>query len=195
MNNRKFILASQSPRRRELLSSLISDFEIIVDNSDEFILPEIPPEDAVVQLALKKAQNVAAVAEGEALVIGADTVVCIDGKILGKPRDEKEAEEMLNRLSGREHYVLTGVAVVDRESKKSVSAAQKTAVRFRELTEREIKSYVKSGEPLDKAGAYGIQGKASVFVEEICGDYFNVVGLPLCTLYKLLSNEFDIELF
>ena len=195
MVNRKIVLASKSPRRRELLSTFVSDFEIIADNSQEVIEPDITPEEAVKKLALQKAKNVAARADMDAVVIAADTIVFIDGEILGKPADEAEAARMLQKLSGREHHVCTGIAVVDNKSGAVVCDFERTVVYFKPLSDAEIDKYIKTGEPMDKAGAYGIQGIGSVFVEGIRGDYFNVVGFPMCALSKLLKNEFDIELF
>lgn len=195
MQKRKIVLASKSPRRRELLSTFVSDFEIIADNSQEVIEPDITPEEAVKRLALQKAKNVAAKAEADAVVIAADTIVFIDGKILGKPADEEEASRMLHQLSGREHHVCTGIAVIDNQSGAEACNFERTVVYFKPLSEAEIEKYIKTGEPMDKAGAYGIQGIGSVFVEGIRGDYFNVVGFPMCALSKLLKNEFDIELF
>lgn len=190
---RKIVLASKSPRRRELLGRFIDDFEIIEDTSEEVMEDNAPPEETVKRLAEQKVCNVAKKASTDALVIGADTVVCIDGKILGKPLDEKEAFEMLNMLSGREHFVCTGFAVKD--SNKIFCDVEKTAVKFKTLTAEEIEKYIASGEPLDKAGAYGIQEIGALFVEGVRGDYFNVVGLPLCRLGKVLKEEFDYDLF
>ncbi len=193
MSNKKIVLASQSPRRRELLGGLIKDFDIIADKSEEVINPDMTPEEIVKSLALEKAENVAKIAGDDALVIGADTVVCIDGKILGKPKDESEAKEMLGTLSGREHHVCTGFALVDNASGKRVCDFERTVVRFKTLTETEIERYIQSGEPMDKAGAYGIQGVGALFVEGIKGDYFNVVGLPICALFKSLKENFNYE--
>ena len=193
--DRKIILASKSPRRKELLSEFIRDFEIIPDNSDEVVDNSLPPEEAVRRIAAKKAENVAKKIDGSALIIAADTVVFIDGVIMGKPTDEKNAKEMLRSLSGREHHVCTGIAVIDTESGKTASDFERTAVHFKHLSDDEIDRYIKTGEPMDKAGAYGIQNIGALFVEGIKGDYFNVVGLPLCKLSQLLLNEFDFRLF
>ncbi len=194
-SNRKIVLASQSPRRRELLSGFISDFEIITDNSEEVVENELQPEEVVKTLALQKARNVAAKADKEAIVIAADTVVFIDGKILGKPTDEAEAAEMLHSLSGREHHVCTGIAVIDNKLNKEFCDFERTAVSFKPMTDGEIDRYIKTGEPMDKAGAYGIQGIGALFVRGVKGDYFNVVGLPLCKLGQILSREFSYKLF
>ncbi len=192
-DKKKVVLASQSPRRRELLGGLIPEFDIIVDTTDEVADPDMTPEELVRSLALQKAENVAKMADGAALVIGADTVVCIDGKVLGKPKDEAEAGEMLKMLSGREHHVCTGFAVIDNATGKTVCDFERTVVKFKPLTDEEIEKYIKSGEPMDKAGAYGIQGVGALFVEGIKGDYFNVVGLPLCALFKSLKKNFNYE--
>lgn len=193
-SNRKIVLASASPRRRELLEGLISNFEVIPDNSEEVTEPDLLPEEVVKKLATQKAQNVAAVADREAIIIGADTVVFIDGIILGKPKDEAEAAEMLHRLSGREHHVCTGIAVVDNKTGKTVSDIQRTAVYFKPLSDGEIDRYIATGEPMDKAGAYGIQNLGALFVESIRGDYFNVVGLPVCRLAQILRREFNYNI-
>ncbi len=193
MKKRKIVLASQSPRRRELLGGLIPEFDIIVDASEEVADPDLTPEELVKSLALQKAKNVAEIADEDALIIGADTVVCVDGMILGKPRSESEAKEMLNMLSAREHHVCTGFAVIDNVTGETVCDFERTAVRFRALSDDDIERYVRSGEPMDKAGAYGIQGTGALFVEGIKGDYFNVVGLPLCALFKVLRENFNYQ--
>lgn len=188
---RKIVLASQSPRRRELLAGLISDFEIITDNSEEVVEPELLPEEVVKKLAMQKAQNVSEKADDNAIIIAADTVVFIDGVILGKPADKEEAAVMLRKLSGREHHVCTGIAVIDNKTGKAVSDIQRTAVSFKPLSDGEIDRYIATGEPMDKAGAYGIQELGALFVEGIKGDYFNVVGLPVCKLAQILKREFN----
>ncbi len=192
---RKIVLASKSPRRRELLSEFVSDFDIIADDAEEITEDGITPEETVRNLAMQKARNVAKKADESALVIGADTVVFIDGKILGKPANKEEASEMLHMLSGRDHHVCTGLAIIDNESKKSYCGFERTAVHFRHLEDEEIDKYIATGEPMDKAGAYGIQNIGALFVEGIKGDYFNVVGLPLCKLGQVLKEEFGYELF
>lgn len=193
-SKRKIVLASQSPRRHELLAGLISDFEIITDNSEEVVDPELLPEEVVKMLAMQKAQNVAAKADADAIIIAADTVVFIDGKILGKPKDEADAAAMLRRLSGREHHVCTGIAVVDNKTGRAVSDIQRTTVCFKPLSDGEIDRYIATGEPMDKAGAYGIQNLGALFVEGIKGDYFNVVGLPICRLAQVLKREFNYNI-
>ncbi len=179
------ILASASPRRRELLEKFNRPFII-----DPATLPENPPEgvtapEIVKALSAAKAAEVSRRHPGD-VVIGADTVVALNGAILGKPRDEQEAFHMLRVLSGREHRVYTGVTVTNGIT--TLSQAEETRVFFRALTDREIKAYIATGEPMDKAGAYGYQGFAGLFVERIDGDYFNVVGLPLCRLGHMLET-------
>lgn len=193
-SKRKIVLASQSPRRRELLAGLIPDFEIITDNSEEVVDPELLPEEVVKKLAMQKAQNVAKKADTDAIIIAADTIVFIDGQILGKPKDEADAAVMLRKLSGREHHVCTGIAVVDNKTGKAVSDIQRTAVCFKPLSDGEIDRYIATGEPMDKAGAYGIQNLGALFVEGIKGDYFNVVGLPVCRLAQVLKREFNYNI-
>ncbi len=184
----ELILASASPRRRELLGYFGLPFEVIPAPG-----PEVPPDEAdagrtVWFLSLQKAQQVAKM-RPKALVIGADTVVELDGRILGKPHDEADAKRMLRLLSGREHRVYTGVSLV-RSSRPYVCNTRMAVTRvfFREMTDAEIDAYVATGEPMDKAGAYGYQGRAGIYVERIEGDFFNVVGLPLCLLGNMLSE-------
>lgn len=195
INERNIVLASQSPRRRELLGGLVSNLTIMPDTSEEVVEDGATPEETVKKLALQKARNVSAKAESDALVIAADTVVFIDGKILGKPQDEKEAAAMLRLLSGREHHVCTGIAIIDNAAAKRYSCFERTVVHFKHLSDAEIERYISTGEPMDKAGAYGIQDIGALFVESIRGDYFNVVGLPLCRLAQILKDEFNCELF
>ncbi len=181
----KLILASASPRRRELLGHLGLPFDVIPATG-----PETPPAGAdagqtALALSRAKAREVAD-KYPDAVVIGADTVVELDGDILGKPRDQADAKRMLRLLSGREHRVYTGVTVIAGE--RAESAWERTRVFFRPMTEHEIAAYVATGEPMDKAGAYGYQGRAGLYVEKIEGDYFNVVGLPLCRLGRMLAK-------
>lgn len=190
----KFILASASPRRREILTALGLDFEIIPSTCPEEINPSLPPEFLVQELALLKAADVAKKITGRHYVIGADTIVYFNGTILGKPKDSSDAVRMLQALSGNTNTVYTGISVVETASGKSACRYQRTDVTFRPLTQDEIDAYVATGEPLDKAGAYGIQGLGSLLVSAIQGDYFNVVGLPVVRLYELLLQDFDISL-
>ncbi|MDY4515028.1 MAG: Maf family protein [Lachnospiraceae bacterium] len=186
---RKMILASASPRRRELLTQAGFSFEVKVSDADE-IITEKEPDKIVKELALVKACAVAA-SETEALIIGADTIVTVDGKILGKPRDAEEAFSMLSMLQGRTHQVYTGVALITKEEElqKSHVFSEKTDVHMYPMTKQEIREYIATGEPLDKAGAYGIQGRAAVYIRKIEGDYNNVVGLPISRLYQELKSS------
>lgn len=173
------ILASASPRRRELLEQIGVQFTIAVSDVDEIIDAGAPPEQQVQSLALQKAQAVATTRK-DGLVLGADTVVVNDGVLLGKPHSEAEAKEMLAGLSGKWHQVMTAVALVDAgEAQHTWTSVEITNVKFRELTEDDIAAYVATGESMDKAGAYGIQGYGALLVERIEGCYNNVVGLPL----------------
>lgn len=195
---RKLILASASPRRRELLAQVGADFVVLPAQGEEIITKE-QPQEVVMELALQKAMEVAygiaAEEPEECLVLGADTVVVCDGDILGKPGDEAEAVEMLKRLRGRVHQVFTGVALIDvtREGQRVTQFYQETQVEMFPVSDAEILDYVKSGEPMDKAGAYGIQGRGILLVREIRGDYSNVVGLPVAELYQKLK-ELGIEI-
>ncbi|MBQ2696304.1 MAG: septum formation inhibitor Maf [Clostridia bacterium] len=187
------ILASGSPRRRELLEQIGLPHTVVPSQAEED-LQGLEPCLLVQSLSLLKAADVAKEQGKDALVIGADTVVVFEDEILTKPKDPEDAKAMLRRLSGKSHSVLTGVTVLRRRDGKSVSVTEETTVYFKELSEQEIESYVKTKEPLDKAGGYGIQGLGGLFVEKIDGDYYNVVGLPLARLGKLLQEEFEIEL-
>ena len=181
------ILASQSPRRRELLERMgLTGFQVISPDVDENLGEELPPAELVSRLSRRKAQAVAAKAGGDALVIAADTVVALEGTILGKPADELAAFRMLSALSGARHQVYTGVTVLRGE--EAYTEYEVTDVTFRELSEGEIEDYIRTGEPMDKAGAYGIQGYGALFIEGIQGDYYNVMGLPVCRLGRLLDR-------
>ena len=184
------VLASKSPRRADLLKQIGIKFEICPSGVEEPQITRISPASAVQELALTKARTVAAQLD-IGLVIGADTVVVIDGQPIGKPENDAHAIEVLTRLSGNWHEVITGVALIDVKRKNEVVWAEKTAVYFRELHQSEILAYVRSGESSDKAGAYGIQGKAGAFVERIEGCYFNVVGLPLASLTAQLWKQLE----
>ena len=188
------VLASGSPRRRELLKRVVPAFEVLADGGEEMLIPGESPEETVRRLAMQKAENTARRIKKDALILAADTVVVLGEKILGKPVDEAEAFAMLFSLSGKTHRVYTGLAIVDTGTGKKISDFVVTKVRFRPLTEEEIRSYIRSGEPMDKAGAYGIQEIGALFIEGIDGDYFNVVGLPLCRLGILLKESFGIDL-
>ena len=180
----RFILASASPRRKELLQKAGYTFEIVVSDADESLPAGITPEKAVQLNAARKAQAVAETNPG-AVVLGCDTVVAIDGEILGKPQDEAEAKAMLRRLSGNTHTVYSGVCITDGETQTVFAVA--TDVTFYALSDRTIDAYAATKEPMDKAGAYGIQGLGCVLVKEISGDYSNVVGLPLSESARALA--------
>ncbi|HJB00296.1 MAG TPA: septum formation protein Maf [Candidatus Mediterraneibacter merdavium] len=212
--DRKVILGSASPRRRELLAQIGVEFEVRVSDKEEIYHSEIP-EEIVKELALMKAENVMADMTVEqvlkkpatekteetedrqtflksTVIIGADTVVVLDDKILGKPKDEEDAFRMIQSLQGRGHEVYTGVAVIefDSEGKRStVNHAVGTKVYVNAMTEEEIHAYIATGEPVDKAGAYGIQGRFAPFIDRIEGDYYNVVGLPVSYVYQVLFKR------
>lgn len=184
----KIVLASSSPRREQLLKQIGLSFTIISSTVEENIsLLRGNPESKAEQLALAKAQDVAKGLTNN-IVIGADTIVVIDDEILGKPGNNGEAHAMLSKLSGREHKVITGIAVIDLEYNVQLVEHETTIVRFRELTDQMIYSYIDSGEPEGKAGAYAVQGLGAIFVEKIEGCYSNVVGLPLSRLSKMLEE-------
>ena len=183
----EIVLASKSPRRHALLEMLgLRDFRVVPASCREE-MPDLPPDGAVMQIAMAKALDVARRVPDRALVIGADTLVYLDGIVLGKPADEEEAAGMLRSLSGRRHAVYTGVALT--WGGRRMEAYEKTDVVFRALSEDEINAYVKTGEPMDKAGAYGAQGLGAVLIQRIEGDFFNVVGLPLRLLYDMLRRQ------
>ncbi|MDI6784915.1 MAG: Maf family protein [bacterium] len=188
----QFILASKSPRRAQLLNQVGLQFKIIPSHIDESIHLSANPVQAVRQIALAKAQSVAE-NQKTGIIIGADTIVVSNRKIVGKPKDKSDARRLLNQLSGRTHQVITGVAVIDARTKRKKVSHCITSVRFRKLTKPEIDAYIATGDPFDKAGAYGIQGKGALFIEKINGDYFNVVGLPLVLLMKLINKMRKFE--
>ena len=183
--DRRLILASKSPRRYELLKQVGLDFEVAPSRVIEDFVRTESPKDHVTRLAEAKARDVARKYPGH-WVVAADTVVCIGGSILGKPQNDEEAREMLQRLSGQEHWVFTGFFVCHLENGKSDKEAVQTAVRMKRLTAAEIEWYIKTGEPFDKAGGYAIQEIGSFMIESIRGSYTNVVGLPLCELIQML---------
>jgi septum formation protein len=182
----KLVLASSSPRRTELLSRAGWPHEVMVAGIDESLRPQEDPAAYVQRLARSKAEAVAQQLN-EGLVLGADTTVVIANEILGQPRDDEDAKRMLTLLNGKWHEVLTGVALV-RVGGEARIAYERTRVRFAEMSDGEIEWYIATGEPVGKAGAYGIQGKASLFIEEIEGDYFNIMGLPIRLVYELATN-------
>ena len=176
------ILASASPRRRELMGLFRIPFTVRVADIDETMDPAAAPYDEVARVSRLKAQ--ATPRTGEDVVIAADTIVVCEGRVLGKPHSEEEAVAMLTLLSGRDHQVMTGVTVLRGERAETVTEV--TDIHFRELSEKEIRAYVATGEPMDKAGAYGIQGGAALFCSRMVGDYYNVMGLPVCRLGEIL---------
>lgn len=180
----RIILASGSPRRKEILHNLAVDFEVITADTDETCSESDPGKHSEL-LAVRKGRAVSdLVNDKDALIISADTVVYIDGEILGKPTDEADAERILRELSGRTHTVATGLSLI--KGDKAVSDFEETDVNFAKMPNEFIKQYISSGEPMDKAGAYGIQGRASLWIDGINGDYFNVVGFPVRLFCKLL---------
>lgn len=198
----QIILASQSPRRKELLEQIGLEFEICPAKGEEIITKSIP-EEVVMELSKQKAEEVAALVSSfgenhkeittpsDILVIGADTVVAYDGKILGKPVDEDDAKRMLTMLAGNTHSVFTGVTLVliDKSGRAGeLVFYEKTDVKMHPMTETEINRYIATGEPMDKAGSYGIQGKCAIYIDKIDGDYNNVVGLPITRIYQELKK-------
>lgn len=189
----RLILASASPRRREILAQVGAEFEVIPAKGEE-LLTSTEPKEAVLQLSCQKAEETAARLSGDAgniVVLGADTIVSLDGAILGKPKDKKDAVRMLGLLNGREHSVFTGVTMIVRGDGKEqiISFYEETRVFMYPMTKEQIQAYTETGEPLDKAGAYGIQGKCAVYIEKIVGDYYNVVGLPVAAIYQNLEKS------
>lgn len=182
------ILASASPRRREILTNLGLSFQIQASQVEEKFLEDMEPGVLAQETALAKARDVAK-NFNSGLVIGADTIVVLNDQILGKPASVEEAQAMLQALNGKEHLVISGLAVVDVQEQEETAIHEITKVWFRQLDDEEIQNYVATGEPMDKAGAYGIQDKGSLLVAKIEGCYFNVVGLPLSRLYLLLKQK------
>lgn len=190
----RIILASRSPRRRDILNNISLEFEVVESSFQEAIDVTMCPEELVKHLAYKKAEDVANNITGDdALVIGADTIVVHDGIVMGKPKSDQESFDMLKRLSGDWHNVYTGICVIDTATGKKALDFDSTSVKIRELSDEDIKCYINTGEPIDKAGSYAIQGIGSLLVEKMEGCYFNVVGLPIYKLSVLLK-EFGIDL-
>ncbi|MGL5646602.1 MAG: Maf-like protein [Clostridium sp.] len=184
-----FILASASVRRKELLKRIVENFTVVESHFDESSVKySNSPKSYVEELAIKKGEAILDNVNEDTIIISADTVVSINNKILEKPKDEEDAYKMLKKLSGKVHEVYSGVSIYNTKTKERITESLKTEVRFSNLTDQEIWDYIKSGEPLDKAGAYGIQGLGGVFVEEIKGCYYNVVGLPLNKVAKILKE-------
>lgn len=186
------ILASQSPRRREILENLGVAFICEPSDVDETVDEGMTPDRAVTEISRRKAVYCLEHHENDVFVISADTVVVIDGKIIGKPKDETDAFEILKNLSGRTHEVYTGYTICTKQ--KIFSDVCCTKVTFKTLSDEEISRYISTKEPLDKAGAYGIQGKGAVFVSEINGDYLNVVGLPASKIFENAKKHFNMYL-
>lgn len=182
LNGKRVILASKSPRRKELLSLICDSFEVMPADIDESVPQNVAAEEAAEYISTQKAFAI----DSEDVIIACDTVVIVDGKILGKPSDRQNGFEMLSELSGKTHSVISGVCI--RYKGESVSFSQKSLVTFYELTDEEINDYLDSGEPFDKAGGYGIQGLGSLLVKEFSGDFFNIVGLPVARLRRSLSE-------
>ena len=191
---KKIVLASGSPRRQELLARYIKDFTVKESDIVEEVNPKDSPIVTSMGLAFEKARSVSKSLDYKALVIGSDTIVLLDNVVLGKPKNRDHAREMLKSLSGKHHQVITAIAIIDTEKNISIVDYEKTDIKFRELDDDLIDRYLATGEYVDKAGAYGIQGKASVMVEHIRGCHFNVVGLPLYKLDILLDSNFDKRL-
>jgi septum formation protein len=189
----RLILASKSPRRSELLKQAGLTFTVIPSKFDESAVSMCEPDSYVMTLAESKAQDVSQ-QHPESWVIGADTIVIVDGIVLGKPASRDEAGEMLHRLSGRVHQVLTGYCICCQSTKRSFSGTVRTDVQFKKLRDAEIEWYVQTGEPFDKAGAYAIQGIGTFLVKSVNGSYTNVVGLPVCEVMEHLINEGVVEL-
>lgn len=187
--NKPIILASDSPRRAELLRQIGLEFEVMSSDGVEDRVEGGDLRGYVQNLSRQKAEGVAKKVE-RGIIIGADTVVVLDDQVLGKPRDEDEARRMLRRLSGRVHRVITGFCILEKPGGKGVTSCAETEVWFRKLQESEIDAYVATGEPMDKAGAYGIQGRGALFVEKLNGCFYNVVGFPLAKFWEVFQGEF-----
>ena len=190
----EIILASASPRRKEILQNTKLKFEIQKSDIEEVILENESPESMVVRLAYENAYDVAQKNKYK-LVIGADTIVALDNEVLGKPKDKEEAYQMIKKLSNKTHKVITGISLINISHGMVVNDYVVSLVTFKDLSEDSIKDYINTNESLDKAGAYGIQGYGALLVDNIQGDYFNIVGLPISKLSDLLKDHFDINLF
>lgn len=190
----QLVLASQSPRRRALLENLNIKFRVMVKETEETMVNGVDPKNLAMENARQKALALKGAFDQETFVLAADTVVYQNGRLMGKPADETEAIEMLRSLSGTSHQVITGVAIVHYPSERVVCDSVVTEVYFKPLQDTDILAYVATADPMDKAGAYGIQGLASLFVEKIVGDYYNVVGLPLFKIEEILNKKFHKSL-
>lgn len=188
------ILASASPRRKEILENTNVKFKIMSSMIEELTLDNESPCQMVMRLAFEKGMDVASRQKSD-LIISADTIVVLDDMILGKPKDEIQAREMIKSLSGRSHQVITGISLINLDNNKKIIDYVISNVKFKSLSEQDINDYIATKESLDKAGAYGIQGYGALLVDEIQGDYFNIVGLPISRLSDLLKKHFKINLF
>lgn len=184
---KKIILASQSPRRKQLLEQIGLKFEIDPSNYEEDMTLKMTPTKLAEHLSLGKAEDVAK-RHGDSIIISADTIVAVNEEVFGKPKTPEKAKYMLRKLSGRVHSVITGFTIIDTETNKQIIKSVETKVYFKKLSEKEIDAYIATGEPLDKGGSYAIQGKAALFVKKIEGDYFNIVGLPILAITSELKN-------
>ncbi len=187
----QIILASGSPRRKELLALLGAEFKIVTSNKEE-VITSTNPEEVVKELSMMKAEDVAEGISGPAIILGADTVVSHGGRILGKPKDEEDAVNMIRSFAGDDHFVYTGVCIIRKEedgSVKKISFAEGTKVSVYPMTEEEILRYVSTKEPMDKAGAYAVQGLFAPYIKGIEGDYYNIVGFPIAGIYQRLKEE------
>lgn len=193
--SQRLVLASTSPRRRELLESVGLSIEVISPSADEAMLGSESPGEFASRVAFEKAASVSRGLDSGSVVIGADTIVVVDGEVLGKPMDELDAARMLGLLSGREHHVLTAFSVLRPREELLHAEIVRTAVRVSELAASDIEGYIKTGEPMDKAGAYGIQGVGAFMVEGITGSYTNVVGLPVPEVLRALTKLGIVQLF
>ena len=190
----KIILASASPRRKEILENASVKFEVMASSIEELTLDGESPCQMVMRLAFEKGMDIASRQKND-LIISADTIVVIDNTVLGKPENEIEARKMITSLSGRTHQVITGISLINLDNNKKIIDYVISNVKFKNLSEEDINDYIRTKESLDKAGAYGIQGYGALLVDEIQGDYFNIVGLPISRLSDLLKKHFNINLF
>lgn len=187
MSRKRFVLASNSPRRIALLKLLGYHYEVIPHEIEECVSSGVPPAELVQNLAFLKANDVAR-RVNDGIIIGVDTVILHNKDIFGKPKDTHDARRMLSMLSNSEHEIISGICIIDMPSKRKLLRIGRTHIKMRNITEEEIDGYVKSGEPMDKAGAYAIQGEGRKFVEAICGSYSNAVGMPLELVQEMLNN-------
>lgn len=188
------ILASASPRRKEILENASVKFKVMISSIEELTLDGESPCQMVMRLAFEKGMDIASIQKSD-LIISADTIVVIDNTVLGKPENEIEARKMITSLSGRTHQVITGISLINLDNNKKIIDYVISNVKFKNLSEEDINDYIRTKESLDKAGAYGIQGYGALLVDEIQGDYFNIVGLPISRLSDLLKKHFNINLF